>query len=137
MSISLLFFKLSINTVHYIIINTIICSQISEITSSYKGGGSNFVDKKGALVKRVGQGWGSDPSPHTELLNRILIILPALHLENQQVRLPENSVMQYARETWPPSCVTSMHLLYTSSPFLFTDYPLYFFCLQFTAQTVI
>ena len=27
--------------------------------------------------------------------------------------------------------------LYTSSPFLFTDYPLYFFCLQFTAQTVI
>ena len=26
---------------------------------------------------------------------------------------------------------------YTSSPFLFTDYPLYFFCLQFTAQTVI
>ena len=28
-------------------------------------------------------------------------------------------------------------LLYTSSPFLFTDYPLYFFCLQFTAQTVI
>ena len=28
-------------------------------------------------------------------------------------------------------------LEYTSSPFLFTDYPLYFFCLQFTAQTVI
>ena len=27
--------------------------------------------------------------------------------------------------------------LYTSSPFLFTDYPLYLFCLQFTAQTVI
>ena len=26
---------------------------------------------------------------------------------------------------------------YTSSPFLFTDYPLYFFCLQFTAQTAI
>ena len=26
---------------------------------------------------------------------------------------------------------------YTSSPFLFNDYPLYFFCLQFTAQTVI
>ena len=27
--------------------------------------------------------------------------------------------------------------IYTSSPFLCTDYPLYFFCLQFTAQTVI
>ena len=27
--------------------------------------------------------------------------------------------------------------VYTSSTFLFTDYPLYFFCLQFTAQTVI
>ena len=30
-----------------------------------------------------------------------------------------------------------INLQYTSSPFLFTDYPLYFFCLQFTAQTVI
>ena len=36
------------------------------------------------------------------------------------------------------SCQTSgFNPWYTSSPFLFTDYPLYFFCLQFTAQTVI
>ena len=33
--------------------------------------------------------------------------------------------------------VDNVILGYTSSPFLFTDYPLYFFCLQFTAQTVI
>ena len=39
----------------------------SEITSRYKGGVLNFVDKKGALVKRVGQGWGSDPFPHSEI----------------------------------------------------------------------
>ena len=32
---------------------------------------------------------------------------------------------------------TTFITAYTSSPFLFTDYPLYFFCLQFTAQTVI
>ena len=29
----------------------------------------DFVDKKGALVKRVGQGWGSDPSPHSGISN--------------------------------------------------------------------
>ena len=34
-------------------------------------------------------------------------------------------------------CYVALMWIYTSSPFLFTDYPLYFFCLQFTAQTVI
>ena len=33
--------------------------------------------------------------------------------------------------------MTMTILTYTSSPFLFTDYPLYFFCLQFTVKTVI
>ena len=28
----------------------------------------DFEDKKGALVKRVGQGWGSDSSPHSGYL---------------------------------------------------------------------
>ena len=48
-----------------------------------------------------------------------------------------SNVHRSARQTGKLYYESTVIFLYTSSHFLFTDYPLYFFCLQFTAQTVI
>ena len=48
---------------------------------------------------------------------------------------PKNGLSEFWKNTLQLLCVFIW--TYTSSSFIFTDYPLYFFCLQFTAQTVI